>query len=124
MQDRLIGFAMITDGDRARAFYVDKLGLEFITDDGFAVVLRSGENMVRLPKVPSVSPAPYTVLGWECSDISARVRELTNAGVTFLRYGWADQDELGIWTPPNGDKIAWFSDPDGNVLSLSQHVGV
>ncbi len=122
MQDRLIGFAMITDAERARAFYVNTLGLEFLEDDGFAVVLRSGENMVRLPKVPSFSPLPSTVLGWECADIAARVHDLAAAGVEFLRYEWMQQDELGIWTPPNGDKIAWFQDPDGNVLSLSQHV--
>ena len=120
--DRLIGFAMVTDAARARAFYVGTLELAFVEENDFAVVLRSGENMVRLPKVPNVQPPPSTVLVWECGNIAERVRELTAAGVAFLRYGWMDQDELGIWSPPNGDKIAWFQDPDGNVLSLSQHV--
>jgi hypothetical protein len=69
-----------------------------------------------------VTPANNTVLGWEVSDIAAAVKMLETVGVTFERYPAMKQDELGIWTPPNGDKVAWFKDPDGNVLSLSQHV--
>lgn len=122
MADRLVGFGAITDVKRAKAFYVDTLGLEFVTDRGVALVLRSGENQIRLLKMDAVSPAPYTVLGWECADIEARVRDLSKLGVRFLRYEWMQQDALGIWTAPTGDRIAWFQDPDGNVLSLAEHV--
>ena len=117
----LIGFVPITDGDRARAFYADVLGLHFVQDDGFAVVLRSGGNMIRLVRMPAVTPAQFTILGWEAAAIEDEVRALAARGVPFLRYSFFEQDELGIWTAPNGNKVAWFTDPDGNVLSLSQH---
>ena len=119
--ERLVGFVMSSDADRSRAFYVDVLGLEIVQEDNFALVLRSGENMVRVVKAPTVTPQPFTVLGWETDSIVERVRELAARGVSFTRYPWFEQDELGIWTAPGGAKVAWFSDPDGNVLSLSQH---
>ncbi len=119
--DRLVGFVMSSDADRSRAFYVDVLGLEFVQEDGFALVLRSGHNMVRVVKAATVTPQPFTVLGWETDSIEQRVRELTERGIHFTRYPWFEQDELGIWTAPGESKVAWFPDPDGNVLSLSQH---
>ena len=115
------------DAERARAFYTSVLGLDFVQDDGFALVLRSkadgdsGGNMIRLVRTEEVSPAPFTKLGWESADMKTDVRRLAASGVTFTRYSFLQQDELGIWTAPNGNKVAWFSDPDGNVLSLSQH---
>ena len=124
MNGTLIGFATITDGERARAFYEGVLGLTFVADDGFAMVFRSGTNMVRLAKMPAVTPAQFTVMGWETESIVDDVQALTDKGITFARYGFMEQDALGIWTAPDGDKVAWFTDPDGNVLSLSQHVAV
>ncbi len=117
----LIGFVPVTDGDRSKAFYADVLGLEFVQDDGFAIVFRSDGNMVRLVRLPAVTPAQFTILGWEASAIEDDVRTLTAKGVSFIRYSFFEQDALGIWTAPNGDKVAWFTDPDGNVLSLSKH---
>jgi catechol 2,3-dioxygenase-like lactoylglutathione lyase family enzyme len=117
----LIGFVPITDADRSKSFYVETVGLEFVKDDGFALVLRSGENMVRLARMPQVTPVQGTILGWETATIEADVTALTEKGITFLRYGFFEQDPLGIWTAPTGDKVAWFADPDGNTLSLSQH---
>ena len=119
---KLIGFVPITDAKRAMEFYRDTLGLEFVQDDGFALVFSSGENMVRLAKMPTVTPAPLTILGWEASSIEDDVQALTLKGVVFTRFSFLQQDALGIWTAPNGDKVAWFLDPDGNVLSLSHHV--
>lgn len=121
----IIGFIPTQDADLARAFYVATLGLEFVADDGFAIVLRSGWNMVRIARAGAFTPAPYTILGWEVADIVAEVKALVGEGVVFLRYPFLppDQvDELGIWTAPTGDKVAWFNDPDGNTLSLSQHL--
>ena len=95
-------------------------------DDGFALVLRSKPNsgntgnMVRLVRMETVTPAPFTILGWESTQIESDVQRLVAAGA-FLRYSFLQQDELGIWTAPNGNKVAWFADPVGNVLSLSQH---
>ena len=120
--DELIGVAPITDADRAKSFYEGTLGLTFVADDGFALVFRSGSNMLRLAKMPEVHPASFTVLGWESSNITDDVRDLAARGVEFLRFSFLEQDSAGIWTAPSGDRIAWFKDPDGNTLSLSQDV--
>ena len=119
--EKLVGFVAITDGARAKVFY-EKLGLTFVSEDPFAVVFDSNGNMIRLTKVNDFRPQPFTVLGWQVADIVAAVKRLQSAGVTFERYGeFMQQDELGIWTAPGGTKVAWFKDPDGNTLSVSQH---
>jgi predicted enzyme related to lactoylglutathione lyase len=76
--------------------------------------------MLRITAVPEVSRTGYTVLGWRVPDIAAAVRGLTARGVVFLRYDGMDQDDIGVWTTPGGGKVAWFADPDGNILSLTQ----
>jgi catechol 2,3-dioxygenase-like lactoylglutathione lyase family enzyme len=119
----LMGFIPTRDGDAARAFYETKLGLRFISDDQFALVFQSGINMIRIARTGSFTPAPFTILGWQSSNIEQDVRELSARGVKFERYDYmGPQNELGIWTAPNGAKVAWFKDPDGNTLSISQHV--
>lgn len=118
----IVAFVPITDGDRARAFYEGLLGLKFVKDDGFALVFDANGIMVRAAKMKEVKPAQFTVLGWQVSDIESTARQLTNKGVHFEIFGFFKQDELGIWTSPTGDKVAWFKDPDGNILSVSQHV--
>lgn len=109
----------------ARAFYSETLGLMFVEEDAFALVFRIGSvhTMLRVVKLPSFTPAGFTIFGWESSDIEASVRDLAARGVAFLRFGHFEQDELGIWNAPGGARIAWFQDPDGNTLSLSQHPG-
>jgi catechol 2,3-dioxygenase-like lactoylglutathione lyase family enzyme len=119
---KIVGFVPITDGERARAFYEGVLGLKFIKDDGFAVVFDANGIMIRAAKMKEVKPAQFTILGWEVTGIENAVRALREKGVHFEIFGFFKQDELGIWTAPTGDKVAWFKDPDGNVLSLSQHV--
>jgi len=116
----LIGIVPATDAARAKEFYESVLGLKFIEDDGFALVFQARHALIRIVKMPDFKPAPYTLLGWEVADIGDEVRELAAAGVAFERYAWFEQDERGIWTAPNGSKVAWFKDPDGNVLSVSQ----
>jgi catechol 2,3-dioxygenase-like lactoylglutathione lyase family enzyme len=119
---KMIGFVPTKDSKRARDFYEGKLGFQFISDDPFALVLRAGETMIRVAKAKDFTPAPFTVLGWEVHDITAIVTSLRNSGVVFEKYPFVQDQELGIWTAPTGDKVAWFKDPDGNVLSVSQHV--
>ena len=119
---KLIGFVPTRDSAQARAFYEGKLGFQFVADDMFALVVRAGENMIRIAKAKDFTPAPYTVLGWEVSNIESVVAWLTERGVVFEKYPFIQDSKLGIWTAPNGDKVAWFKDPDGNVLSVSQHV--
>lgn len=120
----IIGFVPTTDAERARAFYETALGLKFVADDGFALVLQSGMNMIRIARAGEFTPAHYTILGWEVPNIVDEVKALTGKGIVFVRYPFLppDQvDEMGIWSTPTGDKVAWFQDPDGNTLSLSQH---
>jgi catechol 2,3-dioxygenase-like lactoylglutathione lyase family enzyme len=119
---KMVGFVPTTDSKRAREFYEGKLGFEFVSDDQFALVMRAGDNMVRIAKAGKFTPAPYTVLGWQVTKIEDEVRALVARGVVFEKYPFVEDQETGIWIAPGGDKVAWFKDPDGNVLSLSEHV--
>ncbi len=118
----LVAFAPTTDLDRARAFYGDTLGLELVTRDGFACQFDAHGTPLRVTLVDALTPAPGTVLGWLVPDIHATVRALADRGVTFARYDGMGQDDDGVWTAPSGDHVAWFHDPDGNTLSLTQAV--
>ena len=118
----VIAFVVVKDPVRARAFYVDTLGLTFVSQDQYALVLDAHGVMVRAAIAPNHVPAQHTVLGWHVPDINAAVDDLLKAGVQFEKYSFMHQDERGIWTPPGStNKVAWFKDPDGNVLSVSQH---
>ena len=118
---KLVAFAAARDAARAKAFYRDTLGLKLISEDGFAVVFDAHGTTLRVSLVKEVAAAPYTVLGWEVASIAAAVRGLNAAGVQFERYPGMQQDEFGIWRAPDGASVAWFKDPDGNLLSVSQH---
>lgn len=118
---KLIGFIPTQDAERALNFYRDTLGLRFISDDSFAIVMESNGAMIRLVRVDEFTPAPYTILGWQIDDIERTVKDLVGKGLVFQRYSFLQQSEDGIWTAPGGAKVAWFHDPDGNTLSFSQH---
>ena len=120
--DSVVTFLLTQKPDAAIAFYRDVLGLAFRRDDGFALVFDMNGVMLRVGKVNEFTPTRNTVLGWECRDIGASVGRLAAKGVKFEHYPGMGQDPQEIATFPNGDKVAWFKDPDGNVLSLSQHV--
>lgn len=116
---KMIGFIPVTDGTAARHFYEGVLGMRFVADNGFAIVMDANGTMVRLVKMEGgFAPAPYTICGWEVPEIEAAVATLRAAGVVMERYPFFEGE---IWTAPNDDRIAWFRDPDGNVLSVSQH---
>jgi catechol 2,3-dioxygenase-like lactoylglutathione lyase family enzyme len=119
---KIIAFVAIKDADKARAFYEGVLGLRFVGDDGFALVFDANGIMIRAAKMKEFTPAQFTVLGWQVSKIEDVVRALSKRGVKFEIFGFFKQDDLGIWTAPTGDRVAWFKDPDGNILSVSQHV--
>jgi catechol 2,3-dioxygenase-like lactoylglutathione lyase family enzyme len=118
----IVAFVPIKDSEKARAFYEGVLGLRFVKDDGFALVFDANGIVVRAAKMKDFTPVQFTVLGWQVSGIENVVQALQNKGVHFEVFGFFKQDELGIWTAPTGDKVAWFKDPDGNILSVSQHV--
>ena len=118
---RVVTFLLTADPASALTFYRDTLGLTFVHDDGFALVFDMHGVMLRIAKAPEFVPAKHTVLGWEVEDILVAQEGLLDKGVTFERYPNMGQDDREICTFPNGDKVAWFKDPDGNLLSISQH---
>jgi catechol 2,3-dioxygenase-like lactoylglutathione lyase family enzyme len=121
-QKKLVAFIPSRDPKKAKSFFVDVLGLRLVSEDSFAVVVDSGGIAIRLVDVSSVKgfkPAAFTILGWSVDDIQQTVRGLRERGVTFERYPGMALDDLGVWTAPSGAKVAWFKDPDGNVLSVS-----
>jgi catechol 2,3-dioxygenase-like lactoylglutathione lyase family enzyme len=118
----IIGFVSIVDVPRAKGFYRDTLGLRLVMEElPFALVFEANGIMLRLGMAKEIAPAHGTVLGWQVPEIAATVKNLAQAGVSFERYEGMDQDELSIWTSPTGAKVAWFKDPDGNTLSISEH---
>jgi len=118
---KLIGFVQTTDYEKARAFYEGKLGFEFVSLDQFALVMRAGAHMIRIVRMAKFAPGQGTILGWEVGDVPSMAAWLRDKGVAFEKYPFVEDKEHGIWTTPNGDKVAWFKDPDGNILSISQH---
>ncbi|MGB2636802.1 MAG: VOC family protein [Candidatus Acidiferrum sp.] len=119
---KMVGFIPTKDYAAARAFYEGKLGFQFVSLDQFALVMRVGGHMIRISKIPNFAPLQGTILGWEVQDIEAVAKWLKAQEVPPEKFPFAQDQELGIWTAPTGDRIAWFKDPDGNILSASQHV--
>jgi catechol 2,3-dioxygenase-like lactoylglutathione lyase family enzyme len=119
---KLVAFVATTDSNKARAFYEGVLGLWLVEDQQpFALVFDANGTMLRVTAVQKHNPAPFTVLGWGVESIKDTVERLTAAGVEFQRYpGINDDDPNGIWIAPGGAQVAWFKDPDGNVLSVTQ----
>jgi catechol 2,3-dioxygenase-like lactoylglutathione lyase family enzyme len=117
---KVMAFVATTDAARARAFYADVLGLRLLGDEPYALVFESGDTTLRVQKVARVTPTQHTVLGWRVSDINGTIERLRELGVRFESFGLPGQDELGVWTAGDGTRVAWFKDPDGNLLSLTQ----
>ena len=119
-KSNLISFVATNNVATARQFYEEIIGLTFVSVDQFALVFEVNGTMLRIQKVDQVNPHEYTALGWEVTDIKKEVNTLSKRGVKFARYEGMNQDENGIWTAPSKAKIAWFTDPDGNILSLTE----
>ena len=117
---KIISFVATRNPASALKFYAETLGLKLISDDPFAIVFDANGTMLRVQKVHELVLARHTVLGWEVADISAKTKELMKRGVHFEHFEGLAQDESGVWTTPSGAKVAWFKDPDGNTLSLTQ----
>jgi catechol 2,3-dioxygenase-like lactoylglutathione lyase family enzyme len=116
----IIAFVTVSSPDHALDFYRDTLRLNLVEESQYAMVYDCKGTMLRVAISQQVEPAPYTVLGWQVPDISATVSKMVEAGIKFQQYGFLEQDDLGIWTGPGGNRVAWFADPDGNILSLTQ----
>ncbi|HWC58561.1 MAG TPA: VOC family protein [Verrucomicrobiae bacterium] len=119
-KSKIICFVATRQPAKAREFYEGTLELKFVSEDPFAIVFDVEGTMLRVQKVQELNPPKHTVTGWEVADIGGRMRELIGKGVRFERFPGLTQDESGAWTTPSGAKVAWFKDPDGNILSLTQ----
>lgn len=119
--EKLVAFVPVRNAEIARAFYRDKLGLHLFYEDNFALVFEVGGVRLRVTLVPDFEPQKFTVLGWQVLNAAECARRLAAAGIPLVRVPGIEQDELGIWTTPGGAKVAWFRDPDGNMLSITQH---
>lgn len=118
--ETLMAFLATTNGPRARQFYEQILGLRLKTDDEFALAFDAGGIELRIQKVKAFAPQPFTALGWQVGSIRQSMSALARQGVTFERYAFLPQDDQGVWQAPSGAQVAWFKDPDGNLLSLTQ----
>ena len=119
---KLKAFIPTIDPERAKEFYMNVLGLKLMSEDYYGMEFYSNGTLLRINKVNKLNPHPFTVLGWDVEDLSSVIGSLSRAGVNFERYNFLEQDTIGIWTAPGGVKVAWFKDPDGNLLSLTEHV--
>lgn len=116
---KLMAFVSTSQPEKAKDFYTN-LGLKLVTQEPMALVFDAGGTMLRLSIVENFTPQPFTVLGWQVADMQADLRELSSKGVKFERYDFPGQDANGVWTAPDGTQVAWFKDPDGNLLSLTE----
>lgn len=116
---KLMAFVGTRNASQAKSFYRDTLGLNLLSEDAYALVFDVQGTMLRVAIVPEIAPAKYTVLGWQVSNLAAAMQSLAGKGVQFERYGFPNQDEHGVWTSPGGARVAWFKDPDGNLLSMT-----
>jgi catechol 2,3-dioxygenase-like lactoylglutathione lyase family enzyme len=116
----LKAFLPTIDPDRALVFFRDTIGLPLVSRDGHGMEFDAGNCRLRVTTVRELTPHPFTVLGWHVEGMENIIRDLTAKGVVFERYSFFVQDDLGIWTAPGGTKVAWFKDPDGNILSLDE----
>jgi len=121
--EKLVAFGATTNGKRAAAFYGTVLGLPLRSDDAFAISFDANGVELRLQKVKRLTPQPFTTLGWQVADICKVLARLTASHITPERYEGLDQDAAGIWQAPSGARVAWFKDPDGNLLSVAQYAG-
>lgn len=106
--------------DKAKTFYKDILGLKLLSEDNYALEFNANGILLRVIIVPELNPQGFTVLGWNVNDISSEIKSLNKMGIVCEKFSFLDQDDLGIWTSPGGSKVAWFKDPDGNILSLTE----
>lgn len=116
----VIAFLATTDPDRTKTFYRRALGLRLIEDNQFALVFKVGSADLRIQKLERFRPQTFTVLGWSVADTHQALSRLIKRGIAPERYPHMEQDELGVWSSPSGAQVAWFRDPDGQLLSLTQ----
>ena len=105
---------------KAKSFYKDILELTLLSEDNYALQFEANGVLLRVATVPQLTPHPFTVLDWMVDDIFLAIQSLRKKGVVFEKYDFLQQDDTGVWIAPGGTKVAWFKDPDGNLLSLTE----
>jgi catechol 2,3-dioxygenase-like lactoylglutathione lyase family enzyme len=116
---RLVSMVPTSNRERAQRFYEETLGLTLLSADDFALVFQVSCATLRVVSVQAVEPAAFTTVGWHVTNVETVLAELISRGVEPVRFEGMTQDDVGIWTAPNGDRVAWFRDPDGNLLSVT-----
>jgi predicted enzyme related to lactoylglutathione lyase len=117
---KLKAFVPTVMAEKARSFYKDILGLTLLSEDDYGLEFEANGTLLRVIIVPELKPHPFTVVGWNVDDIASTIQALNKKGVVCEIYDFLKQDTQGIWNAPGGSKVAWFKDPDGNILSLTQ----
>jgi catechol 2,3-dioxygenase-like lactoylglutathione lyase family enzyme len=117
---KLKAFVPTIKPDKARSFYKDILGLKLLSEDNYALEFDANGTLLRVAIVPDFKPFPFTVLGWNVDDIYSIIKLLNGKKIFCEKYDFMKQDDLGVWVSPSGSKVAWFKDPDGNILSLTE----
>ena len=117
---KLKAFVPTIKPKEAKSFYKDVLGLNLLSQDNYALEFEVNGTLLRVAIVQELKPQAFTVLGWNVDDIVSTIKSLNDKNIFCEKYNFFEQDDLGIWTSPNGSKVAWFKDPDGNVLSLTE----
>jgi len=115
-----VSFVATVDAAASRVFYEEKLGLKLVAEEYYSLVFDLNGHTLRVTKVEEFIRAEHTVFGWYVNNIEETVKDLVTAGVVFEVYEGMLQDENGVWVSPSGAKVAWFKDPDGNNLSITQ----
>ena len=115
-------FVPTTQPEKAKRFYKDILGLTFLSEDGYGLEFDSNGTLLRINTVPEYTPQMFTVLGWNIADIAATISALNAKGIKCEKYPFLEQNGQGVWSSPGGSKVAWFKDPDGNLLSLTESI--
>lgn len=105
---------------KAKSFYKDILELTLLSEDNYALQFEANGVLLRVTTVPQLTPHPFTVLDWMVDDIFSAIQLLSKKGVVFEKYDFLQQDDTGVWIAPGGTKVAWFKDPDGNLLSVTE----
>ena len=117
---KLKAFVPTANPKLARAFYKDLLGLTLLSEDNYALEFDANGTLLRVTIVQEFKPQSFTILGWNVSDIHEVIKSLNKKGIQCNKYDFLEQDNSGVWISPGGSKVAWFKDPDGNVLSLTE----
>ena len=119
-EKKLKAFVTTTKPGEAKSFYKDVLGLKLLSQDDYALEFEANGTLLRVTIVPEFKPQAFTILGWNVDDIASTIKSLNDKNIFCEKYDFFEQDGLGIWISPNGSKVAWFKDPDGNILSLTE----